>query len=64
LLAELVVHFTGDAPTLVFLGKHHAGQQLRARTFGLCHFALCEVEMRADNADDRPAWLAAHRESA
>ena len=68
LLAELIVHFARDAPPLVFLREHQPRQQFGARPFGalgaLGPFPLREVEVGADDADDRAARSAADRKSA
>ena len=61
LLAELIVHLARDAPPLVFLREHQTRQELGAGPFGLGPLPLGEIEVRADDADDRSARLAADR---
>ena len=64
LLAELIVHLARDAPPLVFLREHEARRGVGARPLGLGPLPLGEIEVRADDADDRSARVAADRKSA
>ena len=64
LLAELIVHVAGDAPALVLLHEHEVGQELGARVLGLALLPLGQIEVRADDSDDRTAGLAPDRKPA
>ena len=59
LLAELIVHLARDAPPLVLLREDHAGQQFRAGALFFRPLPRRQIEMGSDDADDRPARLAA-----
>ena len=58
------MHLARDAPALVLLREDQAGEQLGARAFGVGLLALGEIEVGADDADDRTAGLAADRKTA
>ena len=53
LLAELIVHFARDPPPLVFLREDQPRQNLAARPFRLRAPPLRQIEMGADDSDDR-----------
>ena len=58
LFTELIVHLARDAPALVLLREDEPREQLGARALGFGLPAFGEIEVRADDAHDRPARLA------
>ena len=64
LLAELIVHLTGNPASLVLLGEDESCQQLGSRALALRTLPLGQIEMRADDANDRSIGLVTHRKAA
>src|SRR4029079_4073620 len=60
LFAELIVHFARDAPPFVFLGENETAEKLAARPCGFCAPPRRQIEMGADNANDRAIGAAAN----
>jgi hypothetical protein len=61
LLAELIVHLARDTTPLVLLREDETGEEFGACAFGFRTFTFGQIEVCADDPDDRPPRLTSNR---